>query len=133
LANFTQPPTPIELRRGEALWGPRPQAEPRQPKMRLVDFKPIVKGSLRGFATVELPIGLKIHDILVLTSHGKIWASLPSKPQIDKNGQHRKDINGKAAYTAILEWRDRDLSDRFSQAVVELVRAAHPDDLGGVP
>jgi hypothetical protein len=99
--------------------------------MRLISWKPLVKNSLRGFATVELPIGLRISDIPVLISHGKTWATLPSKPQIDKDGQHRRDPNGKPAYSPILEWRDRDLQDRFSGAVVDLIRAEHPDALDG--
>jgi hypothetical protein len=30
---------------------------------------------------------------------------------------------------ALLTWRDRELADRFSRAVVDLIRAAHRDDL----
>lgn len=97
--------------------------------MRLVSWRPLPKNALRGFATVELPIGLTVVDCPVLVSNGKPWASLPSKPQIDREGRHRADINGKPAYTAILSWRDRDLADRFSQAVVDLIRAEHPGDL----
>jgi hypothetical protein len=130
-------PSPGQLRRGALLWGSRPAVSggpapsPTKPGMRLISFRPLVKGSLRGFATVELPIGLKIADVPVLVSGGRAWASLPSKPQIDKDGQHKRDINGKPAYTAILEWRDRALADRFSAAVVELVRAQYPDALEG--
>ena len=52
-------PTAGELRAGEAAaWGPPPAAA--RPRMRLVAWKPLRKGSLRGFATVELqPIGLR--------------------------------------------------------------------------
>ena len=100
-------------------------------RMRLVNFRPLVKGALRGFATVQLPIGLTINDVPVLSSHGKVWASLPAKPQIDSEGRQKRDANGKPAYIAILQWRDRDLADRFSQAVVELVRAAHPEAFDG--
>jgi hypothetical protein len=104
---------------------------PESRRMRLISFKPLVKKSLRGFASIELPIGLKISDIPVLVSHGKAWAALPSKPQIDKDGQQKRDANGKPAYSPILEWRDRDLSDRFSAAVIELIKAANPEALKG--
>lgn len=124
-----RPPIEPELRRAEAMWGSKPEAMPGKPKMRLVFWKPLTKNSLRGFATVELPIGLKVSDVPVLVSNGKAWASLPSKPQVDKDGLHKRDANGKPAYTAILEWRDRGLADRFSAAVVDLVRASHPDAL----
>jgi hypothetical protein len=123
-------PIEAELRRGEvATWGPRPDVGAARPKIRLISWKPLVKNSLRGFAAVELPIGLKIADIPVLVSNGKAWASLPSKPQVDKDGQHKRDTNGKPAYTPILEWRDRNLSDRFSAAVVDLIHASHPGAL----
>jgi hypothetical protein len=100
---------------------------PQRPSMQLLNWKPLIRNSLRGFADVELPSGLRIREIPVLSSHGKSWATLPSKPQIDKDGRHRKGPDGKPAYTAILEWRTTDLKDGFSAKVVELVRAAHPD------
>jgi hypothetical protein len=118
-----------KLRHAEAaIWGPRPIAAER-PRMRLISWKTLVKGSLRGFATIELPSGLKIHDCPVLVSSGNAWATLPSKPQIDGDGRQKTDINGKAVYASILEWRSRELSDRFSQAVVSLVIEAHPGAL----
>jgi hypothetical protein len=102
-------------------------------RMRLVSFKPLAKGALRGFAHLELPNGLRITDCPVLTSNGKAWATLPSKPVLDREGRH-VEVSGKKQYASILEWRDRDLSDRFSSAVVELVRAKHSDALdGGTP
>jgi hypothetical protein len=127
-------PSQAALRRAEAAtWGALPTSghQAEQKRMRLIAWKPLVKNSLRGFATVLLPIGLKISDVPVLISNGKTWASLPAKPQIDKDGQHKRDVNGKPAYSPVLEWKDRDLSDRFSQAVVALVRAEHPADLEG--
>lgn len=115
------------LRRAEAAtWGSPPVTE--RPRMRLISWKPLRKNSLRGFATVELPIGLKIVDCLVLVSNGKAWATLPSKPVLDAEGRHAKP-DGKAQYASVLEWRSRDLSDRFSAAVVALVRERHLEDL----
>jgi hypothetical protein len=97
--------------------------------MRLIAWKPLVKNSLREFATIELSIGLKIFNILTLISNGNSWATLPGKPILDADGKHKVDVNGKAAYVAILEWRDRDLSSRFSAAVVALVREKHREAL----
>jgi hypothetical protein len=119
-------PTEAQLRRGEAAtWGdPRPAT-----RMRLLAWKPLTKNSLRGFASVELPNKLCIIDIPVLISRGNAWVTLPSKPQIDSEGRHKRDPNGQSACIKILEWRDRDLSTGFSDAVVALVSAAHPDAL----
>ena len=56
---------------------------------------------------------------------------LLGKPRIDQDRRQKIDINGKLAYAPALKWRNRDLSDRFSAAVVELVRAAHPNAVDG--
>ena len=56
-------------------------------------------------------------------------ATLPAKAQIDKDGPQKKGVNGRAAYVAVLEWQSRELNDRFSNAVVSMVRWAHPGDL----
>jgi hypothetical protein len=93
----------------------------------LIEFKPMHKNSLRGFATVRLRSGLTIHDVTVCASSGKAWASLPSKPMIDRDGQVLRDREtGKVRYAPILEWADRQTADRFSGAVVEAVEARHP-------
>jgi hypothetical protein len=54
--------------------------------------------------------------------------SRTSKAQLDGDSRQKTDMNGKPAYTAIVEWRDRALSGRFSDAVVALIREAHPGD-----
>jgi hypothetical protein len=89
------------------------------------------KGASRGFATVELPIGLKLIDCPVLVTDGKAWVSLPSKPVLDREGRQKTDINGKPAFTATLEWRSRELSDRFSVAVIAAIRGVYPSALDG--
>jgi DNA-binding cell septation regulator SpoVG len=100
--------------------------------MVLRSFRPLLKGALRGFATIELPIGLVIHDIPVLLGKNGPWATLPAKPRLSHDGRQIRDANGKAAYAAVL---DRQLATRFSDAVCALVRRAHPDalDHGGAP
>jgi hypothetical protein len=60
-------PTETQLSRAEsAAWGATLDANParaaERPRMRLVSWKPMAKASLCGFATVELPIGLKLID-----------------------------------------------------------------------
>jgi hypothetical protein len=96
-------------------------------RMRLASFKPLVKGALRGFATVVLPSELKIEECPICISNGKAWASLPSKPVLRDGRQVEKD--GKKQFAAILAWPDRETADRWSNAVIELVRAEHPEAL----
>jgi hypothetical protein len=128
---MNRPPPQSVLRRGEAAtWRARPAPAPERPRMRLVTWKPLIKGSLRGIATIELPIGLKLIDCPLLIGPNGPRASLPSKPVLDREGRHAKP-DGKPQFAPVLEWRSRELGDRFSAAVVALVRAAHPDALDG--
>jgi hypothetical protein len=98
-----------------------------RPGLALVGWKPMARNSLRGFADVKLPNGLTIHDVTVHTVNGKSWASLPSKPILGADGvAKRDDATGKVKYVPVIEWPDRQTSDRFSAAVVDAVEAQHP-------
>lgn len=101
--------------------------QPMMP-LSLLDWRPLKKNSLRGFATVRIGKALKVSDVSVHCSNGKRWASLPSKPQINKEGVVLKDDSGKVKYLPIVSWTDAESGDRFSEAVIAAVEAAHPGD-----
>jgi hypothetical protein len=93
----------------------------------IIAWKPLTKNTLRGFAAVRLRNGLLINDVTVHTSHGKAWASLPSKPIVGADGQAQRDREtGKLRYVPILEWPDRSVADRFSAAVIDAIEAQYP-------
>ena len=100
---------------------------PGRPTLKLLEFKKVRKGSLRGFAEVRLPIGLVISDIVVGEANGRQWALLPSKPMIDRDGNLLRDPSGKIRYSPVVEWGSRELQQEFSRCVVALVRSRHPD------
>lgn len=97
----------------------------------LLEWKKVEKNTLRGFAKVRMGKALIVRDVSVHASHGKRWASLPSKPVLLADGTQKKDANtGKAVYVPILEWADRDTADSFSEGVIQAVEAQHPGDTG---
>jgi len=49
---------------------------------------------------------------------------------IDRNGAVMTDQTGKVRYSPIIEFTSKDVRDRFSNAVVEALRLAHPEALG---
>jgi hypothetical protein len=100
--------------------------------MALVAWRRLAKGTLRGFASVELPIGLRLIDCPVYVGKSGAFAALPSKPRIDKEGRKRTDPNGKPAYAPVLEWRSRALRERFSEVVIAAFRRMYPGALDGV-
>ncbi len=99
---------------------------PDRPRMRLVSFKPVTKGNLRGFAAVELPIGLTIFDCRILVGNNGPWAVLPSKPVLGSEGRDVKPDGRKGQYAPVLLWRSKDRASRFS---ISLVMEAHPGAL----
>lgn len=97
--------------------------------IKILDWRPLTKGALRGFAKIELPSGMLIADVTILSGNNGPWASPPSKPQVGRDGAVIKDAAGKARYTPIIEFASKDVRDRWSNAVIEALRAAHPGAL----
>ena len=93
------------------------------------DWRPLRKGSLVGFVKVELPSGMILNDVTVLSGDRGAWASPPSKPMIDRDGIAMKDANGKLKYSPVIEFASKEVRERFSNAVVEALRAKHPEAL----
>jgi hypothetical protein len=102
-------------------------------RLALRSFKPMHKGTLVGFAQITLPVGgfdLEIDDIVIGRSGDRWWASLPGKPMIGPAGEPvRNEETGKPAYSTFLRWGDKHQREAFSAAVVNLIRAHHPDAL----
>jgi hypothetical protein len=92
-----------------------------RPQLRVLDVKRIRKNSLRGFASVKLPNGLVINDVVLGEANGRRWALLPSKPMIGSDGELLRDASGKARYTAIVEWASKELQQEFSRRIVAIV------------
>lgn len=85
----------------------------------IVEFKPLRRGSLLGFATINVQqMRMTIRDVTVHESHGKRWASLPSKPQVGRDRELVKDADGKLKYSPVFEFDSRAVSDAFSAAVL---------------
>jgi hypothetical protein len=100
---------------------------PPPKRMRLTSFKLVRRGALVGFCTIRLPNGLLISDCTIWQSAaGQTWASLPTKPMLDRAGVHVK-VDGKKQYERILSWPDRATGDRWSSALLELIRERYPE------
>ena len=96
----------------------------------ILEFTPVIKNTLRGFARVRLPSGMVLVDCaLHVGSNGRAWASPASKPMLDRNQNVMRDAEGKIRYVPTLEFVDKSTRDRFSDAVVAAVRERYPDAL----
>ena len=93
------------------------------------NWKPLRKGSLVGFVSITMPSGITIHEVSILETNGRFWASPPSKPMIDRDGRVMIGDDGKRRYAPFLEFSDRDTRSRWSAGVVAALRTAEPEAL----
>jgi hypothetical protein len=93
-------------------------------------WRPLTKGSLRGFAVIHVAeLALTIRDVALHESRNKCWAALPSKPWIENDRLVRDDA-GKAKYSPLFEFDRPEVRSAFSDAVVRAVLDGYPEALG---
>jgi hypothetical protein len=96
--------------------------------VRILDWRPLRKSNLLGFAKIELQSGMVITDVAILTSERGPWASPPAKPMISGDRTVRKTTPGKSdIYPSTKSHPARFV--RWSDAVIEAMRLAHPEAL----
>jgi hypothetical protein len=71
--------------------------------MQAFGWKPLQRGTLQGFVGLNLPSGLTLRDCTVHQQGDKRWVGLPTKPQLDKDGNLRRESDGKLLYTVVVE------------------------------
>jgi len=96
---------------------------------RIIDWRPLTKNSLRGFAKIEMPSGMLIAEIAILTGDRGPWASPPSKPMIGRDGAPMLDSKGKPRYSQFIEFASKELRDKWSAAVIEALTEVNPEAL----
>ncbi len=97
--------------------------------MQIANFKPVAAGALRGFCDVTMPSGMTLHRCGIFAKDGRAWASPPSKQVIGKDGTVQRDASGKTRYEPTVTFADRPTQERWSSAVIEVLRIAHPEVL----
>lgn len=96
-------------------------------KFLILEWREMRRNSLLGFARVELPSGMILNDVTIMSGDRGPWASPPSKPMIGRDGTVMKDGSGKTKYSPIIEFSSKDLRDRWSESVIDAMRDAHPE------
>ena len=78
--------------------------------------KPMRKGTLIGFVDLEMPSGLIVRGLMLFEKNNKRWISFPSKEFTKQDGSK--------GYSALLEFADRSIADKFQAAVLAPVERA---------
>ena len=80
--------------------------KPASRHLRLISRRPLAKGALHGFCTIELlPLGLRSIDCPVLVSDGRAWCALPAKLRVENTGRQRTNAGGRPLYAAVIARR----------------------------
>lgn len=90
------------------------------------EYRPIAKGAWRGWLIVMQPSGQRIHDCGLFERDGHWWVAPPSKPRLGRDGQQRRDANGKAQWSPVVSFATKELADKWSDAVLAALRVSHP-------
>jgi hypothetical protein len=104
-------------------------ASPKRGKLSVecVDWRPLSKGTLLGFAQIRIPeIALLIHDVALHRKNESVWVQLPSKSWI-KDGAIVRDADGKPKFLPVVEFDRTEVRAAFSERVIAAVRGRFPD------
>jgi hypothetical protein len=102
---------------------------PERPRAKLIGWRAYHKNTLRGFASVRFASGVEVHEIAVHIASGRAWASPPGRPWIDASGAVVRGDDGKIKYQALITFASHGVRSRWSRAVLDAVRAEHPEVL----
>lgn len=82
--------------------------------MRVVDFRPVVKNTLRGFFTLELFGKIQIRDCTLHEKNGRSWIGFPGIPWTDNDG--------KTAYKNVIYIPDKKVLEDLQRGACDLLK-----------
>lgn len=86
------------------------------------NFKRFERNTLVGFFDVELPPGCLLKGFTLHKKGDLHWVGLPASPQLDRDGKALlSPKTGRPAYSAIVDFDDREARDRFQTAALSAV------------
>jgi len=95
---------------------------------KLLDWRPMRKNSLLGFARVQFGSGLIISEIAVHAAGSRAWAQPPARPWLDGNKLVLTEA-GKVRWTPVVHFANHGVQASWSRQVINALREAHPEVL----
>jgi DNA-binding cell septation regulator SpoVG len=79
--------------------------------VKITNWKAYAKGTMRGFCSLELDSGMVLHSCSLHEKEGgQRWVNLPQ--------ERVKQADGTSNYRRLVEFKSRQLSDKFNQQVL---------------
>lgn len=97
--------------------------------LHFIEWRPLRRDTLHGFAKVRLPSGLEVADIGIHARGGQTWAAPPSRPMLDQDGKALRDETGKVRYVPMIGFYNHGTRASWSRQIIKALRAQYPDAL----
>jgi hypothetical protein len=99
-------------------------------RSRLLEWRPLRKNTLRGFAKVQFPSGVIIAEVGIHVAGSRAWASPPSRPWVKDNAV-MLDEAGKPRWQPLIEFTTHGVRSSWSRQVIAAVREEYPEVFEG--
>jgi hypothetical protein len=97
---------------------------------RLLEWRPLRKNTLRGFAKVQFPSGVIIAEIGIHVAGSRAWASPPSRPWVKDNAVVL-DAVGKPHWQPLIAFATHGVRSSWSRQVLAAVHEGYPEVFEG--
>jgi hypothetical protein len=91
--------------------------------VKCIAFKPLARGSMLGFADLEMTSGLILRGCTLLESNGRRWCNPPSRPRLDGDRKPMTDDGGKIVYAVVVDFASKTIRSRWSAEAVAAIDA----------
>jgi hypothetical protein len=85
-------------------------AGPLGSKIKISNWEPRIRNTLRGFFSAALPSGMILHHLMLHEKDETRWIGLPSREWTNAAGEKQ--------YAKLIEFRDRATADKFRDGLV---------------
>jgi hypothetical protein len=105
-----------------------------RPTIQILRWRPFTNpsGPVLGLLDLELPSGLQILDIRFgIGPRGTAYLMMPSEKMRDRDDRVLLDDRNKPRWRCFVDFRNKDVRERFQDQVLEALRRAHPELFAG--
>lgn len=100
-----------------------------RPRPRILDFRPVRKGSLRGFLSVQLPSGLIVREVGVHIAGSKSWCAPPARPWMRGTELITDAATGKLKWQPLIDFSTHGVRSSWSRQILRALNEAYPEVL----
>lgn len=89
--------------------------------MKCLNFKALARGSLQGFADLQMDSGLILLGCTLHRSNCKAWVNPPGRPQLDAERKPMRGNDGKLLYAPVIDFADKRVRFKWSGQAVAAI------------